>query len=236
MQAEPLAPGLFRLTRPRGGGWALHMNLVALPRSGLLVHSPTLVADDVVRADETFTAVAALGAPRALMAPNHFHHLWLAPFRERWPDARAVASREALPRLAQKGHTGLRELEEVDTLLPPDARWLRCEGTRSGEAWLSLPGEAGPTWLVGDAFFHLPGPLRGPVGLALRALRVAPGLRVSRTYRWLALSDPARYAAWARDTVARERPRRIVFSHGDPLEADDLGDRLLAALAEAFDR
>lgn len=223
-----IGPGLSRLERPGPGGWSFNMIVVALRDGGLLLHGPTFAGED------TFAAVTALGEPRVLVAPNNYHHLHLARFRERFPGAIAVASRDALPRLGQKGHPDLQEIAAVEHLLPDGARFLRCEGTKSGEAWLSLPGDDGPTWIVCDAFFNLHGPLHGPTGLALRALRVGPGLQVSRTYRWLALADSRRYLYWALDTIAHERPRRLVVSHGEPLEADDLPERLGKALRRSL--
>lgn len=204
------------------------MHLVRLAGGGVLVHSPTWLGED------TFERVSAIGEPRVLFAPNHFHHLSLQRFRERWPDAVAVASEAALPRLRDKGHEGLGGLESASALLPPGATWLRCEGTKSGEAWLSVPRGAGRAWIVCDAFFHVTRPLSGMTGLALRALAVAPGLRVSRTFRWLAVRDRAAYRAWALEKIAREAPSELHVSHGETLAAADLPARLTEAIERAL--
>src|SRR5207237_191820 len=146
--------GVFLFEKVLGSGWSLNMAAVRLPSGGLLLHSP------VYAGPESFAQVEALGRPEVLFAPNHFHHLSLPRYVERYPSALAVASSAALPRLRRKGHSTLRPLEESASRLPPGARWLPCAGTRSGEAWLSVPGERGSTLLVADAFFAVTRPVK----------------------------------------------------------------------------
>lgn len=213
------------LTRRKPSGWSNNMLVVPLPDGGTLLHSPTWLGE------ETFERVLAFGEPRVLFAPNHFHHLSLPRFRQRFPDALPVASAGALPRLRDKGHEGLRPLAEATPLLPEGARWLETQGTRTGETWLSLPGGA---LLVCDSFFRVTEPLTGPEGLLLRALKVGPGLTVGRTTRWLAVSKPAEYRRWALDTLEQLRPTRVFFSHGSPLEGADVTQRLRAVVAAWF--
>lgn len=214
------------LEKADGSGWGLNMLVVPLPGGGTLVHSPTWLGD------ETFAQVEALGEPTILFAPNHFHHVSLARFRERWPNATAIASDVATPRLRAKGHEGLASLASVTSRLPAGATWLPCEGTKAGEAFLSLPGERGPTWVVSDAFFNVVRPVTGVLGVVLRTLKATPGLAIGQTFLWLAVRDRAVYKKWILDLVERERPARVLFSHGVAIEGDDLPERL-AALVRA---
>lgn len=221
-----IAPGLHSFEKVVPSGWGLNMFTLTLPDGGLLVHSPTWLGEG------TFEAVEKLGTPRILFAPNHFHHMSLPRYRKRWPEAAAVASRGALPRLGKKGHDGLQDLDEVAPRLPEGVRFLVCEGTKNGEAWLRVPGEGGPTLVVCDGFFHMNRPVRGAMGVILRALKTAPGLCIGQTFPWLALRDKAAYARWALATLERERPRRILCSHGEPLSEAGLPDRLSALVRE----
>lgn len=201
---------------PDRRGWVLNMSLVRLPSGGVLVHSPTF-------GDGIFEQVESVGPPEVLFAPNHYHHLSLGRFRERWPDARAVCSDVARPRLQKKGHAGLRGLTEVK--LPAGASFIELPSVKTGEAWLSLRGDGGPTWIVCDGFFHMEETPPGPIGWILRWLDVAPGLKLGRSFRWM-IRDKRAYKAWLLDTLRRERPRRIVFSHGKPL-VDNATERLI---------
>jgi hypothetical protein len=203
-------PTAFVKHRP--SGWPLAMHVIPLEGSDLLVHSPTWIDE------QTVSQLRAMGTPRILFAPNHFHHLSLARYRELFPEATVVASAGAIPRLRARGHEGLRSTDEV--ALPSGFRWLVPEGTRSGEAWLSIDGEGGPTWVVCDAFFNAPAPLRGVEGAILRLAKTGPGLSIGMTYTLMCIRDKARYREWVKDALTREKPQSILFSHGDPLQTD----------------
>jgi hypothetical protein len=223
-----IAPGVLRFEKVEPNGWCFNMLVVKLPGDKLLVHSPTWLGD------ETFAALDALGEVAVILAPNNFHNLGLPRFRARYGSALAVAAKDALPRLTKKGHAGLEEVEAASALLPPGTRWLRCEGTKSGEVWLSVPSADGPTWLTCDAFFHLERPVTGFMGFALRALKVTPGLRISTTYSLLALRDTKAYRAWCLDAIARERPRRLLVSHGEAVDDPGLAETLKATVEARF--
>lgn len=57
------------------------MTVVRLPGGRLFLHSPIAVTDELVRALEE------LGDVAYLVAPNLFHHLYIGPWREFFPDA-----------------------------------------------------------------------------------------------------------------------------------------------------
>lgn len=217
-------PRVWRFQDRDASGWGRNMHVVPLRDGRTLLHSPTWVGDD------TFERIDALGRPGVLLAPNHFHHLGLARFRARYPDALVVAGQGALPRLEAKGHEGVRELAEAEPLLPEGVRLLRCAGVRTGEAWLSFIDEGKRTLLISDAFFNVAAPVTGIAGFMLRRMHAAPGLQLGATFIWLGVRDRAAYCAWVRETLAREAPARLAFSHGEPLEGDDLEAQLTTLL------
>ena len=153
-----MSDAVVQLDRTLASGWTLGMFLVPLGGGALLVHSPTWLGA------KTFDAVEAHGRPSILVAPNHYHHLSLGRYRERYPEAVAVASPQALPRLISKGHRGVEPVEAVAGRLPEGFRILIPDGLKTGEVFLSLPGPDGRTWVVTDAFFNVPAhgrPLEG---------------------------------------------------------------------------
>ena len=200
---------ITRFERRRPSGWPTVMHVVRLYRDELLIHSPTWIDD------ATFDEIAKLGTPRMLFAPNHFHHLSLARYRERFPKAIVVASADAIPRLHAKGHEDIRSTFEVS--LPPDIRWLLPSGTKSGEAWISVDGEAGPTWIVGDAFFNEHSPVTGFEGSLLKMLSITPGTRLGATFKYLCVRDRKKYKQWTLEALEREKPSRMLMCHGDAL-------------------
>ena len=82
---RPIGDGLWDLEREARmlGGVRLPVRatLVRLPDGGLLAHSPIRLDPGVGE------AVAALGPVRHLVAPNRFHHLGLADWKARFPEA-----------------------------------------------------------------------------------------------------------------------------------------------------
>jgi hypothetical protein len=167
-----------------------------------------------------------------LVAPNHFHHLSLPRFRQRYPDAVVVAGERALPRLRRKGHQGVAPLQDAASLLPPDVSLWACAGCKTGESWLCDERGGVSRWVVGDAFFNMPGPLTGLMGWFMGVLQVGPGLSLGRTFRWLGLDDEAGFRSWLSERLASAPPSWLGFSHGAPIEGDDVGARLTALVRE----
>lgn len=75
-----------------GMPYTTRMTIVRLNNSKLWVHSPIELNDELIRQVET------LGEVAYLIAPNKLHHLYIASWQARWPDATAFAA----PGLANK--------------------------------------------------------------------------------------------------------------------------------------
>lgn len=227
MRAPPFSevvPGVHRAARVDGAGWEVGMYAVELPSRGLLVHSPTRVDG------ATHPGLDALGRPEILLAPNHFHHMGMRTYRARYPDALAVASDGARPRLERQGHRGLGALDEARARLPSGARLLACDGVKTGEVFLSLDAGGRRVWIVCDALFHVQRPLTGFTGFMLKRMKTGPGLCVGQTFLWLALRDRRAFLAWMTAKLAEERPATLLFSHGEPYDVGDGAE--LSALLE----
>lgn len=206
-------PGARRVRRADPSGWCVDAHVVDLPGGGTAVYAP-------VRGGG-----ASFGDARLVVAPNHYHHLGLAEARAAAPSAVACAHAVGLPRLGKQGHQGLVDAAEVAV---DGVELLPAPGTKNGECWAFFPAQR--LLLVCDAFFHVGGPVRGFTGFVLRRLRTAPGLKLGRTFVWLALADVPTYRAWADETLARLAPAAVGFSHGETLIADDAGEQLRAVL------
>ena len=164
--------------------------------------------------------------------PTIFHNLALKKYRELFPEAVTVASDGARPRLLKKSHAAIGSL--LDAKLPDGVRLLPCEGTKTGETWLVVERDGHKTLVVCDAFFNIEEECTGFEGFMLRRLRTVGGLQLGRTFGWLAVADKAAYRRWACETLQREKPDAIAFSHGAPLRcregwkrAIDLVERLV---------
>jgi len=85
VQLEPFGDGIYTLEGDRlrmlGIPFETRMTVVRLSDGTLWLHSP------VAPSEARFEAVASLGAVAHIVAPNKFHHLFLAPWAERFPGA-----------------------------------------------------------------------------------------------------------------------------------------------------
>jgi hypothetical protein len=177
------------------------------------------------------SGVESLGRPSVLVAPNHFHNRGLAEWAAEYPGAVVVASAKAAPRVHAKCGLPVEATERLSSALLPGHAVLVPPGTRGGETWLSLTSGNRRAWVVGDAFFSLPDLPAWPMGLVLRLLGIAPGLRIGTSFRWL-LSDRATYRTWLSARLEEERPNVLVPCHGDVIADDALADRLGRLAAE----
>lgn len=222
LPSRPMSDAVVQLDRTLPSGWTVGMLLVPVGEGQLLVYSPTWLGE------RTWERVEAHGTPTILVAPNHYHHLSLRRYRERYPEAAVVASEQAIPRLVKQGHVGIEPVASVAARLPEGFHFLIPEGLKTGEVFLSLPGAGGRTWAVCDAFFNVPGPFKGWGSLPFRLLRTGPGLAVGTTFWWLGLQHTETYLGWLAKTLEAERPTQVLFSHGRPLQGEDLPERLTA--------
>lgn len=212
--------GLFALEKVATSGWCWRALALRLDADELLVVSP-------IRGTSERASLDAIGKPRFVLAPNHFHYFGIAELRERDASLECVATRTASARLARKCGHAFAPLEALRERLPAGVELLEPLGLKNGEAWLRVSSSSGVTWAVCDAFFNVSRPVTGAMGLALRATATVPGLRIGNTWRWLATGDRRAYRRWLEERIEADRPRRLIMGHGDIVEDDGLSDRLL---------
>jgi len=200
------------------------MAAIGIGDGGLLIVSP-----GVPMSDAGWEALARLGAPRFLLAPNHFHNAGLAAWQARFPEAKIVAHPRALPRLRKKlpGLT-IADLAPLVAALPTDIRVFSPPMAKQGETWVSIATQHGVAWFVTDALVNEER-LRGAMGLFMRLMGFRTGLMTNPFFKRLFLSDKAAYKAWMLAELERDRPTLFVPAHGAVLRGTDLVDRLRAA-------
>ena len=200
------------------------MAAIGIGDGGLLIVSP-----GVPMSDAGWEALARLGTPRFLLAPNHFHNAGLAAWQARFPEAKIVAHPRALPRLRKKlpGLT-IADLAPLVAALPTDIRVFSPPMAKQGETWVSIATQHGVAWFVTDALVNEER-LRGAMGLFMRLMGFRTGLMTNPFFKRLFLSDKAAYKAWMLAELERDRPTLFVPAHGAVLRGTDLVDRLRAA-------
>ncbi len=195
-------------------GFSLRTTVLRLTDDSLALFSPTRGLQ---------TLIAELGSVSMLVAPNHFHHLGLASYAERWPDATIVCSSQAAKRLSKKSAIqNFQSLDALRALLPAHASVLEAPSLRTGEILLRVETELGVAWAVSDAFFNLAAHPRGMAGLVCRATRTSKGMRIGRTFTGLAVQDKQTYGAWLRQQLDADRPTLLLPGHGEVQRGSDV--------------
>ncbi len=189
------------------------MTVVRLESGALWIHSPIALTDVVTEFIESLG-----GDVCAIVAPNKFHHLWVADWRERFPEARVFAEADLKRKVA-----ALEDSEDISDEAPAlyraDVEQLIFSGNRLFQeaVFFHKPSR---TLIFTDLMINLSAdraPLLARWFLAFEGV-IYPHGGVPRLYRWLT-SDKARARACVEQLLAWS-PQNLVFSHGE-LFTDD---------------
>jgi len=217
-EALPFAGAVYGPQRVR-------MAVIGLGDGGLLVVSPGLPVSD-----EGWAALARLGTPRFLLAPNHFHNAGLAGWKARFPGATIVAHPRAQARLRRKvPGVAIEDLEPLAAALPAGVRIFSPPSAKQGETWVAAQTGAGVAWFVTDGLVNESRLPRGVLGLLMRVLGFRTGLITNPFFKRMFLADRAAYKAWVAAELERDAPTLFVPAHGAVLRGPEVAAQLRAA-------
>jgi len=189
------------------------MTVVRLNHGGLVIFSAMALGDDQMQVLEAF------GTPAYMIVPNDHHRLDAKSWKERYPSLRVIAP------------AGARE--KVEKVVLVDAtfgdfgdrtvRFLPVPGTTEKEAALEVLGSDGMTLVLNDLVGNIRG-ARGFTGWFLRLMGFAgdePHIPLPIRRAMIASRGQVRdqLLTWA----ALPSLRRILVSHGEPIEDDPRG-------------
>jgi hypothetical protein len=168
---------------PGGVCLPVRMTVVRLPDGGIAVHSPVRPLTGL------FDAVAALGPVRHILAPNLQHHLFVAPWLQRFPQAQV----HGVPGLRQK-RADLPWAGTLDGAAGwPGLQVLPIDGAaRMGEVvFLHRPSRS---LIVSDLLFNVVQPVNAATRVLITLTGVRGQLAMSRVWRLLSRGRVARTA------------------------------------------
>lgn len=197
-----------------------------LATGGVVVLSPALGLSEAAYAD-----LARLGPVTALVATNGHHHLGIAAFRQRFPDARAYAPELARARIAKKNPEAgaLAPLSELMPLLGDDVVIREAPHTRSGEIWAFVRCDVGYVWFMSDILVNIePLPEALIPRLIFRLSGSGPGYRVFHAALALIVRDKKAVLRALLADVEGHPPAVVVPAHGAPLGDGAPGARAAA--------
>lgn len=189
------------------------MTVVRLNHGGLVIFSAMSLADDQMQVLESF------GTPAYMIVPNDHHRRDAKSWKERYPSLRVIAP------------AGAREKVEKVVLVDAtfgdfadrSVRFLPVPGTSEKEAALEVLGADGMTLVLNDLVGNIRG-ARGFTGWFLRLMGFAgdePHIPLPIRRAMIASRGQVRdqLLTWA----ALPSLRRILVSHGEPIEDDPRG-------------
>jgi hypothetical protein len=195
----------------------IRMPLGSFPRRMTVVrlHDARLVVWSAIALDENeMAALEALGRPAFLVIPNDHHRLDAKSWKTRYPALQVVAPAGARANVDQ--------IVRVDTTSPDfgdaDVRFLAVAGTRAREAALVVRRPSGSTIVLND----LVGNVRDATGLAGIMFRLAGFAghepRIPIVVKRLLVDDARALREQLLEWAGIESLRRVLVSHGDPIE------------------
>jgi hypothetical protein len=203
-----------------------------MPDEKLLVLSPA-----VNLPEGAFVDLAGVGEVGAVVATNGWHHLGLATWRDRYPDARFFASSASASRI-QKKNPGAGELEPLSELRPMlgDNVILReVPAIKCGETWAILKVAPGYIWFASDTLVDLPTlPTRFLPRLMFKWTKSAPGFRVFHLWLRLNAEDKRTVLRALLEDLRRFPPRMVIPAHGEPVAQPDVASETRAIVRAAL--
>lgn len=193
----------------------------------MLVISPPTGASEGV-----FEDIASFGEVGAIVANNGLHHMGLAAWKERFPDAACCAAPEAIQRIAKKNKSAppLAPIETIRPLLGDHITITVSPHLKLGELWAQAATDAGHIWYGSDVISNL---ASYPPNFVLRTFfkwtGTKLGLGVFHTAMKLTARDKKKALAELKAEMAEKAPATIVPGHGAAVTSSDLAER-----AEAF--
>jgi hypothetical protein len=198
------------------------MTVVRLSDARLIIFNAIALDEDEMRTLEDF------GKPAYLIVPNDYHRLDARIWKDRYPAVQVIAPAGAREKVA--------EVVAVDATSADfgelDVMFVTVPGTSGREAALEARGANGTTLIVNDVIGNVRD-ASGVSGWFLRLMGFAGEKpHVPLPVKWLMIKDKPALAAELRRWSLLPSLKRILVSHGAPIEDDP--PRVLRELAASL--
>jgi hypothetical protein len=204
------------------GSFPRRMTVVRLRDARLVIWSA------IALNEKEMATLEAFGHPSFLIVPNDHHRLDARAWKERYPPVQVVAPQGSRAKVEKK--------VPVDTTAPdfgdPNVEFVTVAGTREREAALVVRGSKGTTLVLND----LVGNIRDASGVGGWLLGLAgfagESARIPRVVKFNLVKDANALRAQLLQWAEMDSLKRILVSHGEPIEANPR--QTLRGLAESL--
>ena len=205
-QAENLWTAEYSMKMPGGIPFPARMTVVRLPDGSLSLISPIPI-DDALAAE-----IDAKGPVTHLLAPNLYHHLFLAAAQKRYPSARILGPAGLT---AKQPSLAIGELSLADAPFRGALEALSIDGAPklAETVFFHAPSRS---LIVCDLAFNIAHPSSWKTSMVLTMMGVRGRLGQSRAWNFIA-SDKTAAGASCRRMLAWDFDR-LVVAHGDVIE------------------
>lgn len=201
----------------------IKMPLGSFPRRMTVVRQAsggTAIWSAVALDEPKMARIEAMGGPAFLIVPSDHHRLDAKIWKQRYPDLRVLTP----PGAKKAVEEAVAVDATTDVFSDPTVRFVTMPGTGEHEGALVVKRSGGTTLVVND----LIGNLHHPDGLLQHVMGRLMGFGVSepqvpRVIRHKLVDDPKALARQFRDWAGIPDLRRIIVSHGDPIEENPAG-------------
>lgn len=178
--------------------------------------------------DAQMERIEALGRPAILIVPNGAHRLDAKIWKARYPEIAVLTPPGARKAVAEVVPVDATE----DNLADPDVRFHLVAGMGEKESALTVRRPDGLTLIVNDLIGHV----HHPHGLGAKIMARLFGFgvhgpRIPRPVK-RSIDAPAALARQLREWAAEKDLKRIIVSHGEPIDGNPAGvlERIAAEL------
>lgn len=199
------------------------MTVVRLNDGRLVIYSAIALDEDEMRELEKF------GTPAFLIVPSDHHRLDAKIWQNRYPAILVIAPKGACEKVQEAVAVDATHADFGD----PNVKLVTVPGTGEREAALEILNPTGTTLVVNDIVANIRDP-SGFGGFVSKLMGFAGDTpQVPRPERWTMIGDKAALAVQLRRWADLPSLKRILVSHGEPIERDPKGAlRELAATLE----
>lgn len=192
------------------GNFPRRMTVVRLAGGRIAIFSA------IARPEPDMARIEAMGRPAVLVVPNAGHRLDARIWKQRYPDIKVLT-----PPGAREAVSEVVPVDATDDILDDDAaRFIVVAGTGERESAMLVRRPGGATLICNDIIGHVRHPHGMGASIMAWLLRWgSSGPSIPITSRFFVADKPA-LAAQLRGWAAIPDLKRIIVSHGDPIDAD----------------
>lgn len=189
--------------------------------------------------DAAFQTLQHLGHVGAIVANNGLHHLGLAEWTDRFPEASVHAPGAAMARIRERspGLAAIQPFERLGGRLRGRIHLIEAPFTRVGESVAAIRIGRGWAWFASDLLVNLErieAPL--PVRLLFRMTRSGPGYRIFNLAMKQTTRDRTAVLSWLSGELTQRPPTVIVPAHGRVLDHPGLYRQTQDMISDALRR